>query len=156
MMKNKSQIVQISVSSGGVPKQEVPSAIVTELGIITDSQNDREHHGGPERALIIYSLERIQALQEEGHPIYPGSTGENLTISGLEWQKLAPGVHLQLGQVLAQITRYASPCSNISGSFINGDFNRIGQKKNPGWSRFCLRVLEPGVIKKGDDVVWLK
>ena len=151
----EARIVQINVSSGGVPKQSTPSAVVTELGIITDNQNDGKYHGGPDRALIIYSLELIQLLQEEGHPFYPGSTGENVTISGLDWDELAPGVTLRLGQVLAQATRYATPCSKISASFVDGNFNRIGHKQNPGWSRLCLRILEPGMINAGDEVVQL-
>ena len=37
-------------------------------------------HGGPERALCLFSLERILELQAEGHPIFPGAAGENITI----------------------------------------------------------------------------
>ena len=149
----KASVVQINVSSGGVPKQAVASVIVSELGAVTDSQNDTVHHGGPDRALVIYSWELIEALKGEGHPISPGSIGENVTIQGLEWAELQPGVTLQIGQVMAQITRYATPCSKISGSFVDGDFNRVGHKLYPGWSRLCLRVLEPGMIKTGDEVV---
>ncbi len=152
IMIRPAQIVRINVSSGGVPKLPVASAIVTELGIITDSQNDNKYHGGPDRALIIFSLEKIQALQLEGHAVYPGSTGENITVSGLDWDNLEPGDRLQLGEVLAQVTRYATPCSKISASFSDGNFNRINHKKNPGWSRIGLRILEPGLIKVGDEI----
>ena len=58
---------------------------------------DRKHHGGPDRAVCLYSLERILALQEEGHPIYPGAAGENLTLTGLDWEALQPGMTLRLG-----------------------------------------------------------
>jgi len=34
---------------------------------------------------------RIEALQNEGHPIAFGSTGENLTVSGIDWQRVVPG-----------------------------------------------------------------
>ncbi len=155
-LNQQAQIVQINVSSGGVPKLPVPSAIVSELGIITDSQNDDTHHGGLNRALIIFSLEKIQALQQEGHPIYPGSAGENVTVSGLDWDNLVPGVQLQLGQVLAEVTRYATPCRKISASFGDSNSNRINQNTNPGWSRICLRILEPGTINVGDKVLLLE
>lgn len=150
------QIVQINVSSGGVPKKPVPSAVVTEQGIITDNQNDKKYHGGPDRALVIYSLEKIRALQKEGHPIYPGSIGENVTVSGLDWNDLQPGVILQLGEVLAEVTDYASPCSKIGGSFKDDYFNRVRQKINPGWSRLCMRILEAGSIKVGDNISMIK
>mgnify|MGYP001310271906 CR=1 FL=1 len=36
---------------------------------------------GPSRRLVcLFSIEIIEALQKEGHPIFPGSTGENLSI----------------------------------------------------------------------------
>lgn len=148
-------IYQINVSSGGVPKTPVASALVSEMGIISDSQNDKQFHGGPDRALVIYSWEHIQALQDEGHAIYAGSTGENVTISGLAWDTLVPGIRLILGEVAAEITGYTSPCNTISHSFLDGNFNRINQKLHPGWSRLCLRVIEPGIINTGDVVsIW--
>ncbi|MDX1414798.1 MAG: MOSC domain-containing protein [Candidatus Promineifilaceae bacterium] len=150
--KRNAHIVQINVSNGGVPKKSVPSAVVSELGIMNDNQNNKVYHGGPDRALLIFSLEKIQALQQEGHPIVPGSTGENVTVSGLDWEKLKPGVSLQIGQVLTEVTRYASPCQTISASFIDDDFSRVSQKKHPGWSRICLRILESGTITVGDSV----
>jgi MOSC domain-containing protein YiiM len=84
-MSGSARIVQISVSPGGVPKRAVSSARVTTLGLEGDVQRDREHHGGPERALCLFSQERIRALQAEGHPVTPGSIGENVTLEGLDW-----------------------------------------------------------------------
>jgi MOSC domain-containing protein YiiM len=84
-MSGSSRIVQISLSPGGVPKRAVPSARVTTLGLEGDVQRDREHHGGPERAFCLFSQERIRALQAEGHPVTPGSIGENVTLEGLDW-----------------------------------------------------------------------
>lgn len=149
---NKGNIFQINVSTGGVPKRPVSHVLVNEMGIITDSQYDQKHHGGVDRALVIFSLELIQALRDEGHTISPGTIGENLTISGLSWERLVPGTHFTLGEVTAEVTSYASPCSKISASFLEGNFNRVNQKIHPGWSRLCLRVIEPGAIKSGDTV----
>jgi len=64
------RIAQVSLSSGGVSPQAVQSARITTLGLAGDVQRDREHHGGPERAL--FSLERIRAVQTEGYPIVRG------------------------------------------------------------------------------------
>ena len=50
--------------------------------------------GGPLAALCLYSLEVIQALQAEGHSIFPGSVGENITLSHLDWSRVTPGVRL--------------------------------------------------------------
>src|SRR5262247_2782232 len=111
----RASIAHINVSpEGGVPKRSVPSATVTELGLAGDTQRDRRYHGGPERAICLFALEQIQALQGEGHTITPGAIGENVTVVGLDWARIVPGSRLELGdQVVVEVTRYTSPCSNI-------------------------------------------
>jgi MOSC domain-containing protein YiiM len=64
---------QINLSKGGVPKLPVDEAVIDESGVVGDVQADRVHHGHPDQALCLYSLEVIQELQREGHPIGPGS-----------------------------------------------------------------------------------
>ncbi len=146
-------IVQISVSRGGVPKTAVPAARVTAEGLDGDAHRDLEHHGGPERAVCIYSMEAIKRLQAEGHSIAPGSMGENVTVEGLDWSAVVPGSHVLLGsKVLLQVTRYTSPCVNITGSFKGGEFARVSQKRHPGWSRVYARVLAEGTIRRDDPV----
>jgi MOSC domain-containing protein YiiM len=146
-------IVQISISRGGVPKLPVEAARVTERGVPGDAHRDTEHHGGPERALCLFAMERIRALQTEGHPIDPGSIGENVTVEGLDWSVVAPGTRLLLGEaVLVEVTRYTSPCANIAGAFKDGDYSRVSQKRHAGDSRVYARVLRPGAIHRGDPV----
>jgi len=152
-MNGSARIVQISVSPGGVPKHPVPSARVTRLGLQGDAQRDHEHHGGPERALCLFSQERIRTLQAEGHPITPGSIGENLTIEGIDWNAVTPGICLRLGtEVIAQVTRYTAPCINITASFRHRDYSRVSQKRHPGDSRVYARVLREGSLTNGDPV----
>jgi MOSC domain-containing protein YiiM len=146
------RVVQISISAGGVPKTAVAQARVTRLGLEGDRHRDTEHHGGPERAVCLYALEAIEALQAEGHSISPGSIGENLTVQGLDWSAVAPGHVIQVGEVLLQVTRYTSPCANIAAVFLDGDFSRVAQKRHPGWSRVYTRVLKEGTIGRGDAV----
>lgn len=146
-------IFQINASQGGVPKLPVDWGEVTSNGLVGDKQRHTQVHGGPQAALCLYSLERIQALQAEGHPIYPGAVGENLTIAGLDWEKVVPGARLRLGnEVLIEVTRYTTPCNEIAGAFLNQQINRILQDKHPGWSRVYARVLQGGTIFPGDKV----
>jgi MOSC domain-containing protein YiiM len=150
------QIVQVSISPGGVPKRAVESARVTALGLEGDGHRDAEHHGGPERAVCLYALEAIEALQAEGHTIFPGAIGENLTVRGLDWPTVVPGSVLRVGDgVLLQVTRYTSPCFNIRPAFVDGDFARVSQKRHPGWSRVYTRVLTTGSVRAGDPVCLL-
>ena len=143
----------INVSNGGVPKRARPWAQVRVDGIEADRQEDRRYHGGPDRAVSLYSLDLIEALQGEGHPIVPGSIGENLTLHGIEWTDLRPDARIEIGEVLLEVTRAASPCHKIAASFHDGVFTRVSQKVHPGWSRFYARVLREGLVSTGDRVV---
>ena len=146
------RIVQLSVSSGGVPKMSVPAARVTVDGLEGDAHCYR-HHGGLERAVCLYPIEAIARLRLEGHSIAPGSIGENVTVEGLDWSAVVPGSHLHLGErVLLEVTRYTTPCRTITGVFKDGDVARVSQKTYPGWSRVCARVLVEGLIRRDDPV----
>jgi MOSC domain-containing protein YiiM len=146
-------VVSVNVSNGGVPKKRISGAQVSLLGVVGDAQDDKEHHGGPERAVCLYSLERIHALQAEGHPIDVGTAGENITVEGLDWDLVVPGVRLRIGdEVLLEVASFTNPCKTIKGSFIDGKFVRIAQKLHPGWSRVYARVISEGNIHLGDPI----
>jgi MOSC domain-containing protein YiiM len=131
----------------------VPESRVDAGGVSGDWQKNRKHHGGPDRAVCLYSMERIDALRGEGHPIAPGAIGENLTLAGLEWERLVPGVRLRVGaDVLLEITSYTTPCRTIAGAFADGRSTRVSQKLHPGWSRVYARVLAAGTVRVGDPV----
>jgi MOSC domain-containing protein YiiM len=146
-------IVSINLSKGGVPKSRVNDAQVARLGLLGDAHHDTKGHGGPERAVCVYSLERIRSLQTEGHPIDVGTAGENVTVKGVNWDLVVPGTRLELGDnVLLEIASFTTPCKTIRASFIDGKFARIAQKLYPGWSRVYARVLSEGVIRLDDPV----
>lgn len=148
------RVVQISVSpKGGVPKLPIEEAQILTNGVAGDNQRERRFHGGPMRAVCLYSYERIRELQDEGHPIDCGTTGENLTVCGLNWNEIVPGVQLKIGpDVILEITSYTKPCFKIADSFVDGEWKRIWQKLHPGWSRLYAKVLCEGVVREGDEV----
>lgn len=139
-----------------MPKLPVAECRVTVNGLAGDRQRDRHFHGGPKRAVCLYSLEIIQSLQAEGHPIGIGSAGENLTVSGVDWNAMTPGRQVRVGPVLLELTNYAHPCSNLVPYFREGRFIRISQKVHPASGRLYARVLEEGVVRTGDPVLVLE
>ena len=146
-------LYQINVSDGGVPKRPVLEAVITKAGVEGDRQRNLNVHGGLDRALCLFSQDLIERLQDEGHSIEAGSSGENLTLAGLEWEKLKPGDRLQVGpDVQLEIMSYTAPCDQNARWFRDRDLKRISQKKNPGWSRFYAKVLREGVVRPGDAV----
>jgi MOSC domain-containing protein YiiM len=146
-------VVSINVSGGGVPKKRISGARVAPLGLLDDAHDDTKHHGGPDRAVCLYSIERIRALQAEGHPIDVGTAGENVTVEGLDWNQVVPGTRIRLGdEVLLEVTAFTTPCKTIRQSFIDESFIRISHKLYPGWSRVYARVLSEGEVHFGDVV----
>jgi MOSC domain-containing protein YiiM len=74
-------------------------------------------------------------------------------VEGLDWEKVAPGARLLLGEdVLVEVTRYTSPCASIRIAFRGGEYARVSQKRHPGASRVYARVLRTGAIRRGDPV----
>lgn len=150
-------VASINLSRGGVPKLPVEAAAILAGGLEGDRQRDLRYHGGPDRAVSLYSADLIRRLQDEGHPIVPGAIGENLTLEGIDWQAMVPGARLRIGDattgVRLELTSYAAPCKKIAPAFTAEHFVRVSQKVHAGWSRLYARVLEPGRISLGDRVV---
>ena len=147
------RVAQLNVSDGGVPKRPVEEAEVGDRGLFGDRQASRLHHGRPLQALCLWSLDVIDALRAEGHPIEAGLAGENVTISGIDWRSLRPGVQLLIGDVLAEVSAWATPCKKNAPWFTQRDFNRMNHDLHPGWSRAYAWVREPGTLRQGDPVV---
>ena len=146
-------VAQLNRSDGGVPKAPVESVTVDQRGVVGDRQADRKHHGRPLQALCLWSADVIAELQAEGHPIAPGLAGENVTLSGVDWSTLRPGAQLRIGDVLAEVSAWATPCAKNASWFVDRDFNRMSHDLHPGWSRAYAWVREPGSIRTGDEVI---
>lgn len=147
------RVVQVSTSAGGVPKTAVAAANVGRRGLVGDHQEETAHHGRPFQALCLWSSEVIDGLVAEGHPIGPGSAGENLTIAGLDWGALRPGSRLRVGSALAEVSLPAVPCKKQRRWFLDGDVSRLAHEVRPGGVRWYAWVREPGEVHPGDEVV---
>ena len=125
----------------------VNSAEIRFEGISGDDQNDKKHHGGIMRAICVLENELLVKLQSEGHPIMPGTTGENLLVEGFN---LSIGSKISIGTVELEVVSAATPCKTISKSFTDGFFNRMSDKKYAGETRWYCRVLKEGTIRISD------
>jgi MOSC domain-containing protein YiiM len=145
-------VLHVNTSEGGVPKRPIDEAAVSWRGLVGDHQRDRKHHGQARQALCLWSSEVIGALRGEGHPIFAGAAGENLTLSGLNWAAMRTGLRLELGGVVCELTGPSTPCHNQSQWFSDRDFERIDHDVKPGWSRWYAFVVRPGEVRPGDAV----
>ena len=141
------KVLGIFISNGGVPKLSVNSVDISESGLDGDIQADKKHHGGLMKAVCVLENELLIKLQTEGHPIQPGTTGENLLVEGFN---LAIGSTFKIGIVELEVVSAATPCKTIAESFTDGNFSRISHKKYPGETRWYCKVLQPGRISISD------
>jgi MOSC domain-containing protein YiiM/GNAT superfamily N-acetyltransferase len=141
------------VSGGGVPKLPVPEAWVSRLGLDGDGHAERTVHGGPHRAVCLFAIEAIERLQAEAHPVEPGSVGENLTTTGIEWPLLPIGTRARIGEeLLLEVADTANPCATQRHNFSDGRFSRISIALHPADARMYARVLQEGTVRPGDQI----
>jgi len=147
------KIVQLSISPGGVPKRAVPEATVGPLGLEGDEHTDLRWHGGPDRAVCLYSVEQIARLVADGNDVFPGALGENVTTEGLDFATLSAGDRLQLGdEVEIEIASLVDPCKTIQRFFADRRFARISPKTHPHDARLYARVIRGGRVRAGDAI----
>lgn len=144
--------VQLNVSDGGVPKVPVDHVAIDWSGIVGDVQATRAHHGRPWQALCLWSSEVVAAFAAAGHPLRAGAAGENVTISGLDWADVRPGVQLQLGSVRCEVLAFALPCSKNARWFVDAKYDLMHHDRGPV-SRVYARVVEPGELSAGDPAI---
>jgi MOSC domain-containing protein YiiM len=147
------EVLRVNASGGGVPKLPTDGGAIGHDGLDGDVQADSRNHGRPFQALCLWSIDVIDELASQGHPIGAGCAGENITVSGIDWAALRPGTRLQIGTALAEISFPAVPCAKQTGWFTDGDFKRIAHERNPQWVRWYAWVREPGHVRPGDAVV---
>lgn len=140
-------LVQLNISPGGMPKRQVPSAMVTRDGVAGDWQKNRKYHGGPNRAICVYSEELYDWLREQGVEVRNGDVGENFTMRGLDLLKLAKGDRLRIGEhCIIQITDVRVPCSQLKK--WDGDLPELIVGRS-GW---MAKVVHEGEVKAGDAI----
>jgi MOSC domain-containing protein YiiM len=122
-------------------------------GLSGDHQYDRQGHGGPERALLMYSAEHYPRWRAEWgrKDVGPGGFGENLTVSGIWEDTACLGDVFRIGEVRIEVSSPRSPCINLSRRHGLPDLVRtIVENHRSGW---YLRVLQEGWLEAGADVL---
>lgn len=153
-------IIQVSTSSGGVPKYAVGSAFATVQGLEGDRQNHPQIHGGPFQALLLVSAENLGFLRNNNWPLFPGALGENLTIQGLDFKQIRIGQRFHAGDAILEITKIRQPCYqlDIYGKGIQTVLYDASIKKGEvtsalyGLSGFYASVIREGFIRTNDKI----
>jgi MOSC domain-containing protein YiiM len=122
---------------------------VLEGGLSGDGVGDLKHHGGPNRAIHLFSAEHYDAFSPRPETAAaPPWVGENLTVRGYTDALAHIGDRVRVGTALLQVTMPTERCGHPGLS--------SGVPELRKWMIESLRtgfyssVIEPGVLERGD------
>jgi MOSC domain-containing protein YiiM len=118
-------------------------------GLTGDAVASPDIHGGPERALLLYSFEHYPRWRAEWgrKDVGGGAFGENLTVSGLDEQTVCVGDVFQVGEVRIEVSGPREPSFTLVRRFRIPDLAETVQRNHrTGW---YVRVLIPGWLEAG-------
>jgi MOSC domain-containing protein YiiM len=120
-----------------------PMEEVTQVEAIENKGLKGCIHGRPDSKRQVLLMDR-ETLDKFALP--PGAVKENVTVKGMDFQTLAIGQRLKVGECVLEITIPCDPCPRM-------DEIRMGlQQELRGQRGWLCRVVEAGTIRKGDAV----
>ena len=156
------QLIQINRSNGGIPKYATDGpAMLSPEGIEGDRHRNLKFHGGPNKAVLMLSLEHLDDLKAQGYVVSAGSLGENLTVSGLDATRWRTGQRYRIGDgPVIELTTLRVPCLNLDvyNPAIKAELYdarcKAGDPETPKWARggFYARVIRGGLLVPGAPV----
>jgi MOSC domain-containing protein YiiM len=137
----------------GICKRPVSASLhLGKLGFEGDGVADTGNHGGPDKAVCVYSLDHYPYWEDVlGTKLPPAAFGENLSVSNLQEEEVCIGDVFQLGTATVQITQPRQPCGTLAARY-----GRIGLIKfviDSGFTGFYLRVLKEGMVELGTPLI---
>jgi MOSC domain-containing protein YiiM len=136
----------------GIFKDPVTGPVaLCPTGIVGDVQVDRKNHGGPDKAVYVYSADNYPYWHHElGVNALPyGYFGENLTVTGWPDDAVHVGDTFRIGEVILQVTQPRVPCFKLGMKVGDSGFPK--RFLASGRVGFYLRVLQIGELCVGDS-----
>ena len=139
--------VNISARKGTrkAPAESGEIQLVADFGVADDA-----HAGDWHRQVSFLAEESIQVARDHGLDVGFGDFAENITTSGINVKGMPLGTLLQVGTAKVEVSQIGKVChTRCAIYYLAGDciFPREGIF---GW------VVEPGVVRAGDEVRVLK
>lgn len=139
-------VVSVNISPGGIPKAPISACNVALDGLRGDGHNHAKHRT-PLSAVSIIDIEDLDDLRREGFVVFPGATGENLTVRNLHVDALAVGDRLVFeGGVEIEITKHRQPCYVLDA--ISPDLKRV----IIGRCGVLAKVMREGMVCVGESI----
>ncbi len=124
---------------------------VGQLGLAGDAVADTRVHGGPDQAVLMYSLGHYSLWEAElGRSMGPGAFGENLSVTQLDEDSVCIGDILEINGVRFEVSQPRQPCATLARRHQVPDMIAIVRRN--GRSGWYLRVLTEGSVEAGQAV----
>ncbi|MBU8976325.1 MULTISPECIES: MOSC domain-containing protein [unclassified Lysobacter] len=134
-------------------ERDVPMVEVDQVQAQTGAglAGDRYTGGSGKRGITLIQAEHLPVIAAlAGHDaVQPATLRRNLVVSGLPLVALK-GRRFRIGEVVLEGTDSCDPCSRMEAALGPGGFNAMR-----GHGGLCARILEGGIIRRGDTVVAL-
>lgn len=133
-------------------KTPVEAAVIGALGLEGDEQADLAVHGGPDKAVYLYSADHYPWWKERlpGRELAHGAFGENLTVAGFDDEDACVGDSYLAGSALLTAVQPRLPCAKLGLRFDDpGMVKRFAQSLRLG---VYFRVSKAGRVRRGDAV----
>ena len=125
---------------------------VARLGLSGDAVADPKHHGGVDKAVLMYPADHYPLWRAELNlpEIGPGGFAENLSVAGVTEADVCVGDRLRVGEVTFEVSQPREPCKKIDRRWQRRDMTKaVAATGRSGW---YLRVLTPGRLRNGQEV----
>ena len=119
-------------------------------GLAGDQQANRRIHGGPDKAVCVYSADHTAWWREtlDAPEWGAGAVGENFTVEGQTEATVCLGDIYDVGTARVQVSQPRSPCQTLARRWQRPDLpKRVVRSGRSGW---YLRVLRVGRVESGD------
>lgn len=134
----------------GIFKRPVEGPVhVTVSGLAGDGQADLVNHGGPDKAICVYSADhyaewrRTLGLED----FVFGAFGENFTVAGLTEHDVCIGNLWAVGDALVQVSQPRQPCWKLARKWRLKDLSsQVVENGHTGW---YFRVAREGDVARG-------
>lgn len=117
-----------------------------------DQQADLVHHGGPHKAVCVYSaIHNSYWRKQLTLPNFgPGDFGENFTVSELTEHDVCIGDTWSIGGAMFQVTQPRQPCWKLARRWNIKDLAL--QVQQTGFTGWYFRVLKEGFVQRGAQI----
>lgn len=139
-------------------KQPVQGPVsARKLGLSGDGQADPKHHGGPDKAVCVYSTDHWahwrEALAEslaDPEEFAAAAFGENFSIAGWTEPDVCLGDRWRIGDAEFEVSQPRQPCWKLARRWRTKDLTlRVQQTGYTGW---YLRVVREGEVAAGQPI----